>query len=98
MYKLFSLVATTLLFLYASLIFADNCEPTMGNLFFYAVTIKPHKEAVCTYRYCYYSCIYDSYKIPGKFKPTYGDWQLNENGYPFCTDSSSDCTYAYANP
>ncbi len=80
----------------ANAAFADYCESRMGNLGFYAAIIGKNKSVTCSYRYCYYGCIYDSYTIPGHFKPTTGPWEKNEDGLPICFGYySSSCQFAY---
>jgi len=52
----------------------EYCDDSMGNLSFYSAGIDEKGKVGCSYRYCYYTCTYDGYTIPGKFKPDPGKW------------------------
>lgn len=86
MSKLFNLVCVFSLFSISPLAFAEACDSSMGNLGFYSAGIDK-KGVSCSYRYCYYGCITNSYKLSGKFKPVGPYWQKSSD------DGGYGCVY-----
>lgn len=67
----------------------EYCDSRMDNLTFFSAGISENGNVTCTYRYCYYNCIYDSYTIKGKFEPGRGSWEAEgTNAYSCIADSS----------
>ena len=66
------------------------CDSSMSGLTFFSAGISENGNVGCTYRYCYYTCTYDSYSIEGKFKPGPGRWVKAEgkNAYSCIADNS----------
>jgi hypothetical protein len=94
------IVITTMMslgFLIPSLCMAEVCQGSYYGKDFYAAYTSDTNGASCEYRYCYYGCIYESYTLPGHYRPSESSmpyWEKSDTGTGYtCYARSSSCEF-----
>lgn len=95
MNKIVNIVAVVLIVSFPALSVAEYCNSSYLGKEFYAAGISDISGVTCGYRYCYYGCIYESYKLSGHYRPSPASksrWEKVDGGYT-CSDSSFRCEF-----